>query len=106
MAKPSYPYPVEHSDTGARLTMSSLDNIMDADKPLTWVKQHVVTATDWSVRRMDGDERREGPTEGLEPALKITLLKSAHKAIEPKGKPDGAAPMPPHIGNILSTFQM
>ena len=35
VAKPSYPYPVEHSDTRERLTMSSLDNIMYGEETLT-----------------------------------------------------------------------
>ena len=38
---------------------------------------------------MDGDERQEGPTEGLEPASESTLLKSI------KRKLDGVAPMAP-----------
>ena len=57
-------YPIEHSDTGGRLTLSSLDT-----------EQQVVTATDGGVRRMDGDESKKGPKEGLRPALKNTLLK-------------------------------
>ena len=90
-AKPSYPYLVEHSNTGGRLTISSLDT----DETLTWVNQHMVTASDWDVRRMNKDEGRGDPKDGLEPAFKTTSIKFAQKAIEPKRKPDGAAPMPP-----------
>ena len=45
----------------------------------------MVTALDWDVGRMNKDEGRGDPKDGLEPALKTTSLKSAQKAIEPKG---------------------
>ena len=55
-------HPVEHSDTRGHLTISSLDTY----KTLTWVTQRVVTATDWAVGRMNKDESRGDPKDGLE----------------------------------------
>ena len=70
VTKPSYPHPIEHSGTGGHLTMSSLDNIMNAEETLTWVEQHVVTATGWDARRTSRNERWEANREGKAPTLK------------------------------------
>ena len=78
--------------------MSSLDNIMDAEETLTWVEQHVITATDWAARRMGRYERWEVDREGKAPALQPSTLKLTQESIEPGGKPDGTAFMPPYTG--------
>ena len=79
-----------HSGTGGHLTMSSLDNNMNEEETLTWVEQHVVTATGWGAIRTSGNKRWEANREGKPPALKLSTLKSTQEVIEPGGKPDGA----------------
>ena len=97
VAKPSYPYPIEHSGTAGHLTMSSLDDIMNEDETLTWVEQHVVTATGRDARRTR-NKRWEANREGKPPALMLSTLKSTQEAIKPRRKHDGPANPPPYAG--------
>ena len=55
----------------------------------------MVTAAGWDVGKISKSEDKRNPIDRQEPALKTTSLKITCRAVGPKGKPDGAPPMPP-----------